>query len=90
MVLRVNLSKFRKLVSTLSVALLLITIFIGLGIWQLQRAADLQELQKQLVTISTKRDILMEQDEITPRIENKIMEYENMIGLLLEEIKDYK
>ena len=48
----------------------------------------LQELQKQLMTISTKRDILMEQDEITPRIENKIMEYENMIGLLLEEIKD--
>jgi len=48
----------------------------------------LQELQKQLMTINTKRDILMEQDEITPRIENKIMEYENMIGLLLEEIKD--
>lgn len=49
MVSRVNLSKFRKLVSTLSVALLLITIFISLGIWQFQRAADLQELQKPVI-----------------------------------------
>lgn len=49
MVSRVNRSKFRKSVSTLSVATLLISIFIGLGIWQLQRAADLQELQKPVI-----------------------------------------
>jgi len=49
MVPRVNRSKLQKSISRALAAALLISIFIGLGIWQLQRAADLQELQKPVI-----------------------------------------
>lgn len=49
MVLRVNRSKLGKSISTALAVALLISVFIGLGLWQLQRAADLQELQKPVV-----------------------------------------
>ena len=49
MVPRVNRSKLQKSISRALAAALLISIFIGLVIWQLQRAADLQELQKPVI-----------------------------------------
>jgi cytochrome oxidase assembly protein ShyY1 len=49
MVPRVNRSNFSNLISKALAAALLIAIFIGLGIWQLQRAADLQELEKPVI-----------------------------------------
>jgi hypothetical protein len=47
-----------------------------------------QQLQQQVQKLSNKRHELMEQDNVTPDMESKIDEYENMIGLLLEKIKD--
>lgn len=49
MVPRVNRSKLSNLISKALAVGLLIAIFIGLGFWQLQRAADLQELQKPVI-----------------------------------------
>ena len=51
---------------------------------------QMNQFQQQLMIISNKRDVLIEQNEMSPRVENKVMEYENMMSILLNKIKKYK